>query len=167
MVARQWPVLVAGALTVAAAVGFLLGGVWVVVFAGVLGFSTATVFVLTIALPPLLVGEHDVHRLRAAIFTITYACPFVISLVGGAVWDSTGVPYTAFLPIAATGFIMIGLVLGLDLSSTLAGRGAVKAEYGNEPSHQAAGRRCIVLHGPFLAVCYPCRRSVSHGREPG
>jgi MFS transporter, CP family, cyanate transporter len=138
MVARRWPVLVAGALTVAAAAGFLLGGVWVVVFAGVLGFSTATVFVLTIALPPLLVGQHDVHRLSAAIFTITYACPFVISLVGGAVWDVTGLPYTAFLPIAATGFLMIGLVLGLDLSSALDGSHVVNTKYGNQSSRRAA-----------------------------
>jgi MFS transporter, CP family, cyanate transporter len=106
----------------------------------VLGFSTATVFVLTIALPPLLVEEHDVHRLSAAIFTITYACPFVISLVGGAVWDVTGVPYTAFLPIAATGFLMICLVIGLDLSSTMSGGGRVHSRYGNEPTrHRQAG----------------------------
>jgi CP family cyanate transporter-like MFS transporter len=139
MVARRWPVLVAGVLTITAAAGFLLGGVWVVVFAGVLGFSTATIFVLTIALPPLLVGQHDVHRLSAAIFTITYSCPFVISLVGGAAWDATGLPYTAFLPIGATGFLMIGLVLGLDLSPAQEGSRGVIAQVGNEPSRRLAG----------------------------
>jgi CP family cyanate transporter-like MFS transporter len=140
MVARRWPVMVAGTLTVVAAAGFLLGGVWVVVFAGVLGFSTATVFVLTIALPPLLVPEHDVHRLSAAIFTIGYACPIVISLIGGAVWDVTGVPYAAFLPIAATGFLMVGLVFGLDLSSATNGRGAANARYESEPPPGVAVR---------------------------
>jgi CP family cyanate transporter-like MFS transporter len=142
MVARRWPVVVAGAMTVIAAAGFLLGGVWVVVFAGVLGFSTATVFVLTIALPPLLVAEHDVHRLSAAIFTITYACPFVISLIGGAVWDASGVPYSSFLPIAATGVIMIGLVYGLDLSAAAKGRDVVTEERGDRSSqHALAGDR--------------------------
>lgn len=137
MVARRWPVVVAGALTLISAAGFMLGGVWVVIFAGILGFSTATVFVLTIALPPLLVGEHDVHRLSAAIFTITYACPFVISLIGGAVWDSTGVPYTSFLPIAATGVIMIGLVYGLDLSAATSRR-VVAPDGTGDRSHQPA-----------------------------
>ena len=130
------PVVVAGALTVISATGFLLGGVWVVVFAGVLGFSTATVFVLTIALPPLLVAEHDVHRLSAAIFTITYACPFVISLIGGAVWDASGVPYSSFLPIAATGVIMIGLVRGLDLSAAVKGREVATDGRGDRPPQQ-------------------------------
>jgi MFS transporter, CP family, cyanate transporter len=140
MVARTWPVMAAGTLTALAAAGFLLGGVWVVVCAGLLGFSTATVFVLTIALPPLLVEEHDVHRLSAAIFTITYACPFVISLIGGAVWDATGVPYTAFLPVAATGFLMICLVIGLDLSSAMSGSGPVSSRYRDEPTqHVHAG----------------------------
>jgi CP family cyanate transporter-like MFS transporter len=140
MVARRWPVAVAGALTVIAVAGFLLGGVWVVVFAGVLGFSTATVFVLTIALPPLLVAEHDVHRLSAAIFTITYACPFVISLIGGAVWDSTGVPYSSFLPIAATGMIMMGLVYGLDLPAAAKGREIANEGKGDRsPPHAVAG----------------------------
>jgi CP family cyanate transporter-like MFS transporter len=139
MVARRWPVVVAGAMTVMAAAGFLLGGVWVVVFAGILGFSTATVFVLTIALPPLLVAEHDVHRLSAAIFTIAYACPFVISLTGGAVWDASGVPYTSFLPIAATGVIMIGLVRGLDLSAAGKGREVVTEDSGDwSPQHVLA-----------------------------
>jgi CP family cyanate transporter-like MFS transporter len=139
MVARRWPVVVAGAMTVIAAAGFLLGGVWVVVFAGILGFSTATVFVLTIALPPLLVAEHDVHRLSAAIFTIAYACPFVISLTGGAVWDASGVPYTSFLPIAATGVIMIGLVRGLDLSAAGKGREVVTEDSGDwSPQHVLA-----------------------------
>ena len=116
MVARRWPFAAAGLLTVLSIAGFQLGGVWVVVFGGVLGFSTATVFVLTIALPPLLVPQHDVHRLSAAIFTITYACPFIVSLIGGAVWDVTGRPYTAFLPIAAAGCITLGLVRALNVA---------------------------------------------------
>ena len=120
------------------AAGFWLGGVWVVVFAGLLGFCTATIFVLTIALPPLLVPEHDVHRLSAAIFTITYACPFVISLIWGAVWDSTGEPYTAFLPIGATGLLMIALVWHLDLSAAM-----IASHQGNAFHARGRGRRVV------------------------
>ena len=166
MVAQRWPVMVAGALTVIAAAGFLLGGIWVVVFAGVLGFSTATVFVLTIALPPLLVAEHDVHRLSAAIFTITYACPFVISLIGGAVWDATGVPSSAFLPIGATGFLMIALVLAVG---SIFGPDRTRPDA--RPTRErveaacACGWASIVLHGPFLAVWWGQARRAGHGRR--
>ncbi len=115
VVARRWPVVAVGVAVLVGVSAFYLGGVWVIVSAGVIGFSTATVFVLTIALPPLLTDKDDVHRLSAAIFTITYACPFVISFAGGAIWDATGIPFTVFLPIAATGIAMIVLVVGLNL----------------------------------------------------
>ncbi|MDQ2745446.1 MAG: MFS transporter [Chloroflexota bacterium] len=116
LVARRWPLAAAGGVTLLAATGFALGGSWVVVLAGALGFSTALVFVLTMALPPLLADEHDVHRLTAAIFTITYACPFAGSFLGGAIWDATGIPVTAFSAVAAAGLLILAMVGGLDLS---------------------------------------------------
>ncbi len=112
---RRWPLVGAGLLMFVSAVGFRLGGAWVVVFAGTLGFSTALVFVLTLALAPLLGDAEDVHHLTAAMFTIGYACPFVGSLLGGAIWDLTGVPVTAFAPIAASGILMVLLVRGLHV----------------------------------------------------
>lgn len=129
MVARRWPIAVAGGLTVLAVAGFALGGWWVVVCAGLLGFSTATIFILTLALPPLLVPEHDVHRLSAALFTITYSCPFVISLLGGALWDATGEPLAACVPIGATGVLMVTLLRGLRLPAhaRLSGGGSTAA----------------------------------------
>jgi CP family cyanate transporter-like MFS transporter len=111
-----WPIVCAGAGVLVAAAGFEMGGGWVVAWAGVMGLSNATVFVLTLALPPLLAREHDVHRLTAAIFTISYLCPFVASLTSGAIWDGTGIPFTGFVPVAAAGIAMVVLVHGLDLS---------------------------------------------------
>jgi CP family cyanate transporter-like MFS transporter len=94
-----------------------MGGVWVVVWATFLGFSSALVFVLVLALPPLLAPERDVHRLSAGIFTLTYCCPFLGSLLGGSVWDLTHDPITAFSPVVLGGILMAILVRKLDLSS--------------------------------------------------
>jgi CP family cyanate transporter-like MFS transporter len=121
LVARRWPLLCAGVGMLAAALGYQMGSGWVIAWAGIMGLSSAGVLVLTLALPPLLAGEHDVHRLTAAIFTITYLCPFVASLLGGAIWDETGVPFTAFLPVAVAGALMIALLAGLDLSPARVG----------------------------------------------
>ncbi|GAC1401002.1 MAG: MFS transporter [Chloroflexota bacterium] len=125
LVARRAPLALAGILTLASAAGFYMGGVWVVVWAAVLGFSTALVFVLSLALPPLLTREDDVHRLTAAMFTITYACSFAGSLTGGAIWDITGIPLAAFVPVGGAGLLLIVLVRRLHLpSASISGTGA-------------------------------------------
>jgi CP family cyanate transporter-like MFS transporter len=111
IVGRRWPVMAAGLVTLLSVVGISAGGIWVVVFAGTLGFSTAGIFVLLLTLPPMLAAEGDVHRLSAAMFTLSYACAFLGSLAGGAVWDMTGVPLAAFAPVAISGVAIIFLVL--------------------------------------------------------
>lgn len=116
LIGHRWPVLLAGALTIAAALGFRMGGEWVVVWAAVLGAATALVFVLSLALPPLLADGGDVHRLSAGMFTIAYSCPFVASLAGGAIWDLTGIPVMSFLPEALAGALMIFLVSVLKVT---------------------------------------------------
>jgi MFS transporter, CP family, cyanate transporter len=116
LIARRWPIAVAGVLMLVALVGYKAGGTWLVMSAGMLGFSTALVFVLSLALPPLLTHADDVHRLSAAMFTISYMLPFVASFVGGAAWDASSVPFAAFAPIAAAGLLMLLLLAGLDLT---------------------------------------------------
>lgn len=113
VIGRRWPVIAAGLITTASTLGMLWGGTWVVVFAGTLGFSTAGIFVLLLTLPPMLAGEGDVHRLSAAMFTISYACSFLGSTVGGSIWDVTGAPVTAFIPVGIAGIAIILLVLTL------------------------------------------------------
>jgi hypothetical protein len=73
---------------------------------------------LNLALPPLLTDADDVHRLSAALFTISYACASLSTIVGGALWDATGIPATAFTLVAAAGLLMAVLALGLDLPRT-------------------------------------------------
>jgi CP family cyanate transporter-like MFS transporter len=115
VIGRRWPIVVAGSLIIVMPLAFALYEPWIVAWAGGLGFATALVFVLSLALPPILAEEGDVHRLSAAMFTISYACPLIGSVLGGAVWDATGIPFTPFLPIIISGLVMISLVLALHL----------------------------------------------------
>lgn len=115
LIGRRWPFLAAGLLTVAVTLGLREGGYWVVALGGAIGFASAVVFVLVLALPPVLAGEHDVHHMSAAIFTISYTCPFIGSFLGGALWDLSGVSLAAFTPLVVAGLAMALLAGGLRL----------------------------------------------------
>lgn len=69
--------------------------------AGALGCFGAFVLILTLALPPLLVPPEEVHRLSAGMFTLGYPLSFLFPLAGGALWDATGAPVSAFAASAA------------------------------------------------------------------
>jgi len=117
LVQKRWPMLVDGALIVASGLGLIFGGPDLAAFwAGLLGFSGAFIFVLNLALPPLLAAPEDVHRLSAGIFSISYTCAFLGPLIGGAVWDATGAPVTAFLPVVVGAAIMAWLAATVDLT---------------------------------------------------
>jgi CP family cyanate transporter-like MFS transporter len=116
LVGRRGPFVVSGALIVLAALGTaLVTGPLIVLWASVTGFAAALALVLTLALPPLLAEEADVARFSAGIFVIMYTSSFVGPLAGGAVWDATGRPATAFLVLMAGGAVMMALAAGLRL----------------------------------------------------
>ena len=71
--------------------------------------------ILILALPPLLSEPHDVHRISAGMFTISYSCAVVIPIFGGAVWDMTRVPMTVFLPIGLCALAIVVLASKLHL----------------------------------------------------
>ena len=113
-IARRWPFAAAGSLILVGLAGFLfLEGFWVVVFAGLIGLCAALVFMLALALPPLLVEANDVPRLSAAIFTVAYACSFVGPVLGGFVWDATTIPATAYTPVLLAGIGLLSLPAAL------------------------------------------------------
>jgi MFS transporter, CP family, cyanate transporter len=117
-IGRRWPYLVAAASVVVGVPGMLLmGGAWVVIWTALLGFISGGVFVCALALPPLLAEPEDVARLSAAMLTITYTCSFLGPVLGGALWDLSGVPLAAFAPAWIAGFAMAGLAAGLRLST--------------------------------------------------
>ncbi|HEX2081926.1 MAG TPA: MFS transporter [Xanthomonadaceae bacterium] len=112
---RALPYLVFGPISFLAALGLILSsGAWIAVWAGVIGFSTAITFAVMLALPPLLSRPGDVHRTAAGMFTISYTCAVVFPTASGALWDLTGVPWTAFVALALCAIAQT--ILGMFLS---------------------------------------------------
>jgi MFS transporter, CP family, cyanate transporter len=110
-----WPYVTVGLLNLASLIGMVaMPGAWIVFWAGLLGFANAVGLILLLALPPLLSRAGDVHRMAAAMFTISYPCAVVISVIGGLGWDMTGVPTIAFLPIGFCAFALAALSLTID-----------------------------------------------------
>ena len=109
-VARRWPFVAAGIVTVVGALGLIAtNGAASPAWTGAMGMMSALVFVLALALPPLMAAPGDVHRFSAAVFTISYACAFVGPLLAGALWDATRIPAMALIPIALAGVALIAL----------------------------------------------------------
>lgn len=114
---KRWPFVALGAVSVLALVGLLaMADEWIVAWAGVIGFCNALMLILTLAAPPMLAAAHDVHRLSAAMIAIGYLCAFVIPIVGGFVWDVSGVAPWAFAPLIAFALVAIVLAAGLEFS---------------------------------------------------
>jgi CP family cyanate transporter-like MFS transporter len=105
-----WPYIVCALVCIATMGGIVFGsGAWIVAAAALQGCAAAAILVLVLALPPLLSPPDDVHRVTAAMFTISYSCAVIVPIVSGLVWDLTGIPSMAFLPIALCGLLLIML----------------------------------------------------------
>jgi CP family cyanate transporter-like MFS transporter len=114
---RLWPYAASGLLTLVGFAGIVLGtGGWVVAATLLLGFSLSFVLILALALPPLLGAPENLHRLSAAMFTISYSCAVIVPVVSGLAWDLSGIPAIAFAPMAAAALGLIALTPTLDLS---------------------------------------------------
>jgi CP family cyanate transporter-like MFS transporter len=110
---QSWPFTIFGPLTVLGVGGILLGeGIWIALSAAVLGFAASVTFVVTFGLPAILSPPDDVHRMAGGMFTISYTIAVIVPILCGALWDLTGIPWTAFLPMAACG-------LGLTIFGTV------------------------------------------------
>jgi CP family cyanate transporter-like MFS transporter len=111
---RRWPLVLAGVICVFAIMGMLatpstLQTAWV----ALLGVGSSCVFVLGIALPPLLATREEVARLTGATLSLSYTTAFLGPFLGGALWDLFGVPQLAFAPVAVAGVAMIFLAASL------------------------------------------------------
>jgi CP family cyanate transporter-like MFS transporter len=89
-------------------------GLVVVAAATVIGFAAASILVLALALPPLLAQPDDVHRVTAAMFTISYSCAVIVPVISGLAWDMSGVAALAFLPIALCGVVLAVLAPAIN-----------------------------------------------------
>jgi len=98
---KVWPFVACGILCTVAVGGIVFGsGAWVVASTLLMGFTAAGILILVLALPPLLAPPDDVHRVTAAMFTISYSCAVIVPVISGMMWDLSGIPALAFLPIA-------------------------------------------------------------------
>ena len=114
---RRWPFVALGALSLVALTGLLaMEDRWLVAWSGVIGFCNAFLLILTLALPPLLSRQEDVHRLSAAMLLVGYSCAFAIPIVGGWVWDATGTPRAAFVPLMAFGIFALLVGARIDFA---------------------------------------------------
>jgi CP family cyanate transporter-like MFS transporter len=115
---RALPYIVFGPISLVAALGFVFSsGAWIVVWAGIIGFSTAVTFAVMLALPPMLSRPGDVHRNAAGMFTISYSCAVIVPTLSGGLWDVTGAPWTVFVALGVCAVAQT--VLGVALSPLL------------------------------------------------
>ena len=105
-----WPHIVCGAGALLAIVGMaVLPGTGIVACAAVLGFFAAAILILMLALPPLLAPPQDVHRVSAAMFTISYSCAVITPIFSGLAWDLTGVAWSAFVPLGVCAVVLMAI----------------------------------------------------------
>ena len=117
LVGRAWPYMATGALSLACVAGLVLGGGWVVLAsAAALGFSGAVTITLMLALPALLSAPHDVPRMTAGMFTISYSWAVIVPILSGFAWDASGWPAAAFIPIGLCNLLLIGLAPTISLA---------------------------------------------------
>jgi MFS transporter, CP family, cyanate transporter len=98
---RAWPFVLCGPCMLAGFLGliFLSTPTAVIICTGLIGISTALTMTPTLALPALLAAPGDVPRVAAGMFTISYTCAIIIPTICGVLWDTTGKPWTAFVPL--------------------------------------------------------------------
>jgi CP family cyanate transporter-like MFS transporter len=114
LVGRPWPYAAAGALSMACVAAMLSGSGWLIVTgAAALGFSGAVTLTLMLALPVLTSAPEDVPRVTAAMFTISYSCAVIVPVISGFIWDTSGIPAAAFVPIALCNVLLIALAPGV------------------------------------------------------
>ncbi len=128
---RRWPFIASGAICAISIAGWVFTPAVLEPFwAALLGGSSALVFTLGIALPPLLASQDQVARLTGTTLSLTYCVAFVGPFIGGALWDLLHVPAVAFLPVAMASVTLI--ILGALLPSRASFGLAVEAEHTNK-----------------------------------
>ena len=96
-----------GLLALVCVIGMMAtNSIWIVIWAGLLGFIGAVTMVLALALPSVLSAPDDVHRTSAGMFTVSYSCAMALSVLGGWLWDVTHRPIAGFAPIALCGLVI-------------------------------------------------------------
>jgi CP family cyanate transporter-like MFS transporter len=110
LVTRPWAYATTGLSSLVCLAGMLaMHGVWIVFWAGMLGFTGAVTLILALALPSVMSAPDDVHRTSAGMFTISYSCAMAMSVLGGWLWDLTRAPIAGLAPVALCGIMIMVL----------------------------------------------------------
>jgi CP family cyanate transporter-like MFS transporter len=118
LVKSRWPYAGNGLIAFVGLLGVVfIGGAGAIASAALIGFACAGTLILALALPAILSEPHDVHRMSAGMFTISYTCSLVITVLSGVLWDLTGSPSAAFAPPLLCAVALVLLAPGLDLAS--------------------------------------------------
>ena len=88
----------------------------IIAAAGMIGFSAASILILSLALPPLLARTGEVHRLAAGMLGLGYSITFVVPYIGGAVWDATHRSGAALLPGVAGALLVLTVAASFRLT---------------------------------------------------
>jgi CP family cyanate transporter-like MFS transporter len=118
LVGKRWPIAAIGVFSLAATTALALseGDMAALILSGLVGFCAAAILILVLALPPLLAEPEDVHHFSAGVFAIGYTIAFVTPILSGALWDTTHAAASAFIPVAASGAMMVALARYLHIS---------------------------------------------------
>ncbi len=111
---QRWPLPLVASSLIGVSVGLLVAsGPIVLVLAGILGFSTAFMLLLTLALPAASAAAGQVASVSAGMFTIGYSLAFVLPLLGGFAADATGSVRVTLVPA------FVGAAVATIASATL------------------------------------------------
>jgi CP family cyanate transporter-like MFS transporter len=122
MVRTVWSYVICGLVCFASVLAIVfLGGVWVIIGTALIGCFAAAILVLILALPPLISPPDDIHRMTAGMFAISYSCAVVVPIVSGGLWDLTGWPAIAFVPVGLCCVAILGLAPTIVLREKSAG----------------------------------------------
>jgi CP family cyanate transporter-like MFS transporter len=110
---KRWPMVLSGMACVLGAFGWLFLPAASLLWVGLLGAGSSTVFLLSLGLPAFLAPERDVAGYTGLMLTLGYTNAFFGPLIGGGLWDISGNPGFAFIPIlvASFGQMVFGLLL--------------------------------------------------------
>jgi len=110
MVRTVWSYVVCGVVCFLSVLMIVfLGDVWVIVGTALIGCFAAAILVLVLALAPLISPPSDLHRVTAGMFTISYSLAVIVPIVSGGLWDLSGLPAIAFIPIGICTLVLVGL----------------------------------------------------------
>lgn len=131
LVRHRLPLPAMAAVLVGVAAGMLVAPAPVLlVLAGLLGFTTALMLLLVLALPPITSPAGEVASVSAGMFTVGYTLAFVLPLLGGLASDATGSLRVTLAPALLGALLAAGAAVRLAPSATSSGRGGAGGQRG-------------------------------------